>query len=210
MKRIYVLFSVFISILLGACIDIADLSDEDKARIAAHKPQCRKETMVKVEDDEGVFWVPGCTQFDMPQVPPTIYQSDETYLSDDEKEDAAAVEPQEEATPEPRYRRRMIKKIEINIPEEERDIDWDEIEGNLPDVAANKYTNEVILINRDTNTLAYCRGTNTEVERCVERLEKSCYVQFRDIPMLPAKHDELKQGTYPTRRWRNGDVVPRW
>ena len=84
-------------------------------------------------------------------------------------------------------------------------------ETDFPDVPDNKYNdNQVIMENLNTRVLAYCRGTQDEINSCVQRLEGSCYVRITDIPSLPAKYDQLKRGTYPTRRWRNGETVPRW
>lgn len=35
-------------------------------------------------------------------------------------------------------------------------------------------------------------------------------VRFEDIPYKTANYDFLKTGTYPTRRWRPGEITPRW
>ena len=84
-------------------------------------------------------------------------------------------------------------------------------ETDFPDVPDNKNNvNQVVMENLNTRVLAYCRGTQDEIDACVQRLEGSCYVRITDIPSLPAKYDQLKRGTYPTRRWRNGETVPRW
>lgn len=86
-----------------------------------------------------------------------------------------------------------------------------EAEGSFPYVENNKYyKNQVVMENLNTRVLAFCRGTQEEIEDCVARLEESCYTRITDIPYLPAKYDFLKRGTYPTRRWRNGENVPRW
>lgn len=94
-------------------------------------------------------------------------------------------------------------------------VDYDyadtELYGDFPQVEDNKYgSNEVVLENLNTRVLAYCRGTQEEVDMCVKRLEGSCYVRLQDIPRRPAKYDLLQRGTYPTRRWRNGETAPRW
>ena len=44
----------------------------------------------------------------------------------------------------------------------------------------------------------------------LEKLECSVYVRMTDIPNMSAKYDILQKGTYPTRRWRKGESVPRW
>lgn len=84
-------------------------------------------------------------------------------------------------------------------------------ERDFPQVPNNKYdANQVILENLNTRVLAYCRGTEAEIDACVAVLENSCYVRITEIPQMAAKYDFLKIGTYPTRRWRNGENVPRW
>lgn len=86
-----------------------------------------------------------------------------------------------------------------------------EADGVFPYVENNKYyKNQVVMENLNTRVLAYCRGTEAEITSCVERLEMSCYTRINEIPYLPARYDFLKRGTYPTRRWRNGENVPRW
>ena len=91
------------------------------------------------------------------------------------------------------------------------EINPDSIEGEFPSVEDNKYgTGEVIMQNLNTRVIAYCRGTPIEVESYVNRLENSCYRRLNEIPSIPAKYDILKPGSYPTRRWREGELVPRW
>ncbi len=91
---------------------------------------------------------------------------------------------------------------------------WEEDDrpvGDFPAVENNKYPqNQVVLQNLNTRVLAYCRGTEEQVAYCLSRLEGSCYVRLSEVPKVTAKADELQRGTYPTRRWREGDVVPRW
>ncbi|MBR2136982.1 MAG: hypothetical protein IJ852_03355 [Alphaproteobacteria bacterium] len=87
----------------------------------------------------------------------------------------------------------------------------EEYEPDFPDVPNNKYdANQVVMQNLNTRVLAYCRGTEAEIEACVARLQDSCYTKVSEIPYMSAKYDFLKRGTYPTRRWRNGESVPRW
>ncbi|MBR1825626.1 MAG: hypothetical protein IJ770_03470 [Alphaproteobacteria bacterium] len=89
-------------------------------------------------------------------------------------------------------------------------VDYDIIEGEFPYVENNKYPDEVVYQNLNSRVLAYCRGTPAQIEYCVNRLEGSCYVPLSEIPKVPAKYDTLKRGTYPERRWHEGDTVPRW
>ena len=52
---------------------------------------------------------------------------------------------------------------------------------------------------------------STEVVEKVKRTaEKLGYVRLREIPYKPADYDLLKTDTYPTRRWRGGELTPRW
>jgi hypothetical protein len=91
------------------------------------------------------------------------------------------------------------------------DYGFESYDRGFPDVPNNKYeANQVIMENLNTRVLAYCRGSEEEIESCVETLEASCYTRLSEVPYLTAKHDFLTRGTYPTRRWREGDVVPRW
>ena len=94
---------------------------------------------------------------------------------------------------------------------EDEEIDPDDIEGEFPHVTNNKYMpRQVVMQNLQTRVLAYCRGTDDEMNECISRLECAGYTQLRNVPTMPAKYDILKKGTYPTRRWRNGETVPRW
>lgn len=94
---------------------------------------------------------------------------------------------------------------------EDEEIDPDDIEGEFPHVVNNKYMpRQVVMQNLQTRVLAYCRGTDDEMNECISRLECAGYTQLRNLPTMPAKYDILKKGTYPTRRWRNGETVPRW
>lgn len=95
--------------------------------------------------------------------------------------------------------------------DEDEEIDPDDIEGEFPHVTNNKYMpRQVVMQNLQTRVLAYCRGTDDEINECISRLECAGYTQLRNVPTMPAKYDILKKGTYPTRRWRNGETVPRW
>lgn len=95
--------------------------------------------------------------------------------------------------------------------DEDEEIDPDDIEGEFPHVVNNKYMpRQVVMQNLQTRVLAYCRGTDDEMNECISRLECAGYTQLRNVPTMPAKYDILKKGTYPTRRWRNGETVPRW
>lgn len=69
----------------------------------------------------------------------------------------------------------------------------------------------IFLVNQNTGELACCRDNEyTTAEACARALEKECYKRVEDIPYRNSKYDDLKTGTYPTRRWRDGEKSPRW
>lgn len=91
------------------------------------------------------------------------------------------------------------------------EVDPEQIEGEFPEVPGNKYLqNEVVLQNLQTRVLAYCRGSEEDIEKCIEKMECNGYRRLTEVPYMSAKYDKLKQGTYPARRWRNGENVSRW
>ncbi len=100
---------------------------------------------------------------------------------------------------------------EKTAPEDEEEINPDDIEGEFPSVENNKYyKKQIVMQNLQTRVIAYCRGDDDAMEECVKRLECAGYTQLRNVPTLPAKYDLLHKGSYPTRRWREGENVPRW
>lgn len=144
-------------------------------------PPCLQETTVVVYDDAGAYQVPGCVM--------------------------TAEAPMVESVP-------MVENASAETEDEndeDEEIDPDDIEGEFPHVINNKYMpRQVVMQNLQTRVLAYCRGTDDEMNECISRLECAGYTQLRNVPTMPAKYDILKKGTYPTRRWRNGETVPRW
>lgn len=67
------------------------------------------------------------------------------------------------------------------------------------------------LKNFRSQTIVYCYDSdNTTAEQCATYYEKQGYTRFSDIPSRSAKYDFLTVDTYPTRRWRNGELSPRW
>lgn len=114
----------------------------------------------------------------------------------EENEQPAAIQPKNEAKTQ---------------SEDEEEINPDDIEGEFPSVENNKYhKKQIVMQNLQTRVIAYCRGDEDAMEECVKRLECSGYTQLRNVPTLPAKYDLLRKGSYPTRRWREGENVPRW
>lgn len=62
-----------------------------------------------------------------------------------------------------------------------------------------------------SRTIVYCyANSHYSAEDCASYFEKQGYTRMRDIPSKTAKYDFLTVDTYPTRRWRNGELTPRW
>lgn len=200
MKNICTILAVATAVFLSGCVEISDRPYEQKRLVEQYTPHCRQETTVAVYDDQGTFEVPGCVDY---------YYPEAYYENVAEGPQEVAEEPQEEVQyPTTRKIKRTVKRTKKTIPQFEEEINIDE--KDFPQVERNKYMNEVVMQNQNTGVLAYCRGTEKEVEVCVSRLENSCYVRLEDIPRFAAKYDYLKTGTYPTRRWREGEYFPRW
>lgn len=69
----------------------------------------------------------------------------------------------------------------------------------------------IALQNLKSRILVYCySGENNSSETCAQYFEDQGYVRLRDIPYKPAEYDFLKTDTYPTRRWRDDELTPRW
>ena len=106
---------------------------------------------------------------------------------------------------------RSIEPIKAIQKEDDWDINPDDIEGDFPEVVDNKhYREQVIMQNLETRVLAFCRGTQEAIDVCVERLSCIGFERITNVPKLPAKYDLAPNKGYPARRWREGEVVPRW
>ena len=69
----------------------------------------------------------------------------------------------------------------------------------------------VVLQNLETRVMAYCyTSTQFSADECAASFERKGFVRLKDIPRLPAEDDFLKADTYPTRRWRKDEKIPRW
>ena len=107
--------------------------------------------------------------------------------------------------------REILEEDETYEVEDDEEINPDEIEGDFPYVVDNKHPRkQVVMQNLQTRVLAYCRGDDNAINDCISRLECAGYTQLRNVPTMPAKYDKLRKGSYPTRRWREGETVPRW
>lgn len=78
-------------------------------------------------------------------------------------------------------------------------------------IANAEQVNNIGLQNLTTRELVYCYSNpKTSAEDCAKHYESKGFVRLRDIPSKTAKYDSLTVDTYPTRRWRNGEITPRW
>lgn len=71
--------------------------------------------------------------------------------------------------------------------------------------------NVIALQNLKNRIVIYCADSPyATAEMCARNYERSGYVRLTNIPSQPADKDFLKADTYPTRRWRKDELVPRW
>ncbi|MBP5399629.1 MAG: hypothetical protein J6Y53_04350 [Alphaproteobacteria bacterium] len=91
---------------------------------------------------------------------------------------------------------------------------WDCVESAEDIVIATTPQNVkhvIFLVNQHTGDIACCQDTpEVSAEQCAQALEADCFRRIEDIPYGIAEKDFLKNGTYPTRRWREGETSPRW
>lgn len=71
--------------------------------------------------------------------------------------------------------------------------------------------NIIVLQDLTSRIVATCYTTaDVTAETCARAFEAKGYVRLSEIPYKPANYDFLKTDTYPTRRWRGGELTPRW
>jgi hypothetical protein len=79
------------------------------------------------------------------------------------------------------------------------------------DISEQQIEEGVLLIHPYTRTKVLCIDMNGQsAVQCAADFQAEGYVLITDIPQFAAKYDLLQTGTYPTRKWRNGENVPRW
>lgn len=62
-----------------------------------------------------------------------------------------------------------------------------------------------------THLIAYCHSSDDfSAEECAADLERRGFVRLTDVPKVTADKDFLTTGSYPSRRWRETDRIPRW
>jgi len=205
MKKISVIIVCFLG--FASCVTKSEKTTETAEQI----PVCKEETIVAVYDDRGAYQVPGCMDYAVPQI--YGYADSSAEVEAMKRQMMVTVidtTPKREITQEAAVETVETDKTEKET-EEGEEIDVDKLEGEFPKIPNNKYVrNQVVMQNLQTRILAYCRGSDEEINECVERLECGGYRKITEIPYLAAKYDYLKKGTYPTRRWRSGENVPRW
>lgn len=77
-------------------------------------------------------------------------------------------------------------------------------------IPKNKHKKQIMLKDLNTRMIVFCRGTEEQMEICAEKMTYAGYVRISQIPRVATKYDVAPQRGYPARRWREGDVVPRW
>ncbi len=67
------------------------------------------------------------------------------------------------------------------------------------------------LQNPFSREIVYCYANSRySAEECASYFESKGYTRMTDIPTKTARYDFLTVDTYPTRRWRDGELTPRW
>ena len=72
-------------------------------------------------------------------------------------------------------------------------------------------TVSINLQNPYTRKIARCYNNNiSSAEECARYFERYGFIRFREIPYKTANYDFLHVDTFPTRRWRDSELTPRW
>ena len=75
----------------------------------------------------------------------------------------------------------------------------------------NQKQTEIYLQEPFTRVIARCYASaEYAAKACATEFEKQGYVRIRNIPYKTARYDFLTKETYPTRRWRENELTPRW
>lgn len=74
-----------------------------------------------------------------------------------------------------------------------------------------QYQESIGLQNIRTREVAYCyNNSHSTAEECAQYFETQGFIRMKYIPYKTAKFDFLTVETYPTRRWRQNELTPRW
>ena len=69
----------------------------------------------------------------------------------------------------------------------------------------------VILQHPVTREVFYCESDeNVPAAVCAAELEEMGFVRLTDKSLFPSKDDLLQKGSYPPRRFRDNQNIPRW
>ena len=67
------------------------------------------------------------------------------------------------------------------------------------------------LQNQNSRAIVYCYDNpKHSAEECATYYETIGFTKIKDLPTKSARYDFLTVDTFPTRRWRNGEITPRW
>ncbi len=79
------------------------------------------------------------------------------------------------------------------------------------DVSEQISAEGAVLIHPYTRAKVLCLDQpGMDVFSCVDTFRSEGYILITDIPQFAGRYDLLQEGTYPARRWRRGENVPRW
>lgn len=56
----------------------------------------------------------------------------------------------------------------------------------------------------------YNPQNKSQHKKCAYNLQNKGYVKIEHTSFLPAKYDFPQEGSYPSRRWRENELIPRW
>lgn len=206
MRKDKLIFALFAVLFLSGCEGYY-LAGPFEKKPAGYNggSMCKHEKVLQVEYAPQEFMpVPTCpmNEVDLSQVQ---YTYADMARAEGIYEPFAVVNEEEVRAVEP------IKPYKIKEKPEPWDVDPNDIEGDFPDVVDNKhFIDQVIMQNLETRVLAFCRGTDEAINTCVERLSCIGFEKITNIPRVPAKYDLAPNKGYPSRRWREGENVPRW
>lgn len=69
----------------------------------------------------------------------------------------------------------------------------------------------IALQNLNSREVITCyNNAQYSAEDCAKYFETRGFIRTKYIPSKPARFDYLTVDTYPSRRWRLGEVTPRW
>jgi len=73
-------------------------------------------------------------------------------------------------------------------------------------------TNETIILQQPvTREVFYCESDEyVSAAVCAAELEEMGFVRLTDKSVFPGKDDLLQKGSYPPRRYRDNQNIPRW